>query len=210
MKVPLLRPQARAQRSNRHLPSRASLWQTLANFPASASPGEKLLEGQVIQLEDGTTAYIHQVTIQKGEVPQHTPCAGGSGSPHKRVRGHELQRRTGLALLTESFSFEDGQPVQLEDGSMAYIHHTPKGGPMGVMAGGEGRDRPGRGLGVSTSTLPLPGDTTLLAYPTFPIPSPGKPQAGAGRLEHQHGPWCIITNQGKETHSSLTEKEALE
>lgn len=30
-------------------------------------PGEKLIEGQVIELEDGTTAYIHQVTVQKGE-----------------------------------------------------------------------------------------------------------------------------------------------
>lgn len=29
--------------------------------------GEKLIEGQVIELEDGTTAYIHQVTVQKGE-----------------------------------------------------------------------------------------------------------------------------------------------
>lgn len=33
----------------------------------SASTGDKLLEGQVIQLEDGTTAYIHQVAVQKGE-----------------------------------------------------------------------------------------------------------------------------------------------
>ena len=29
--------------------------------------GEKLIEGQVIELEDGTTAHIHQVTVQKGE-----------------------------------------------------------------------------------------------------------------------------------------------
>lgn len=29
--------------------------------------GERLIEGQVIELEDGTTAYIHQVTVQKGE-----------------------------------------------------------------------------------------------------------------------------------------------
>lgn len=30
-------------------------------------PDAKLIEGQVIELEDGTTAYIHQVTVQKGE-----------------------------------------------------------------------------------------------------------------------------------------------
>lgn len=47
--------------------------------------------------------------------------------------GHK--RTAGLALVSESFSFEDGQPVQLEDGSMAYIHHTPKGGPMVLVAG---------------------------------------------------------------------------
>lgn len=58
----------------------------------------------------------------------------------------------GLALVTESFSFEDGQPVQLEDGSMAYIHHTPKGGPMVIVAGGE-EEADWQGLGVSTSTV---------------------------------------------------------
>ena len=40
----------------------------------STSTGEKLLEGQVIQLEDGTTAYIHQVTVQKGEGILRHPC----------------------------------------------------------------------------------------------------------------------------------------
>lgn len=36
--------------------------------------------------------------------------------------------------------------MQLEDGSMAYIHHTPKGGPAAVMAGGERRQNwPGAG-----------------------------------------------------------------
>lgn len=40
----------------------------------SAPAGDKLLEGQVIQLEDGTTAYIHQVTVQKGEGIPGRPC----------------------------------------------------------------------------------------------------------------------------------------
>lgn len=35
-------------------------------------PDAKLIEGQVIELEDGTTAYIHQVTVQKGEDCQFT------------------------------------------------------------------------------------------------------------------------------------------
>lgn len=32
-----------------------------------------------------------------------------------------------LIHSTESITFEDGQPVALEDGTMAFIHHTPKG-----------------------------------------------------------------------------------
>lgn len=32
-----------------------------------------------------------------------------------------------LSFLLESVAFEDGQPVVLEDGSMAYIHSTVKG-----------------------------------------------------------------------------------
>ena len=46
-----------------------------------------------------------------------------------------LQRKAGIALITEPLSFEDGQPVQLEDGSMAFIHRTPKGGVTVLMTG---------------------------------------------------------------------------
>ena len=31
------------------------------------------------------------------------------------------------SVLSESVAFEDGQPVVLEDGSMAYVHNTAKG-----------------------------------------------------------------------------------
>lgn len=34
----------------------------------------KLVEGQVIELEDGTTAYIQQVTVEKGEDHKFTSC----------------------------------------------------------------------------------------------------------------------------------------
>ncbi|XP_045399512.1 zinc finger protein 76 isoform X2 [Lemur catta] len=95
-----------------------------------AVKGEKLLEGQVIQLEDGTTAYIHQVTVQKGEgtVPHPSGERSLAAPTEGALYDTELQRKAGIALITESLSFEDGQPVQLEDGSMAYIHHTPKEG----------------------------------------------------------------------------------
>lgn len=85
----------------------------------------------MIQLEDGTTAYIHQVTVQKGEGSPRHSCSmeGGPAAPTEEpLPGTKLQRKAGTALVTEPLSFEDGQPVQLEDGSMAYIHRTPKGG----------------------------------------------------------------------------------
>ncbi|NXE40250.1 ZNF76 protein, partial [Ptilorrhoa leucosticta] len=76
-------------------------------------PGEKLIEGQVIELEDGTTAYIHQVTVQKESV------AFEDGQPVVLEDGS-------MAFIhsTAKDSYEPGtfQAVQLEDGSTAYIH----------------------------------------------------------------------------------------
>ncbi|NXC52309.1 ZNF76 protein, partial [Aleadryas rufinucha] len=75
--------------------------------------GEKLIEGQVIELEDGTTAYIHQVTVQKEAV------AFEDGQPVVLEDGS-------MAFIhsTAKDSYEPGtfQAVQLEDGSTAYIH----------------------------------------------------------------------------------------
>ncbi|NXS78027.1 ZNF76 protein, partial [Erpornis zantholeuca] len=79
-----------------------------------AGRGEKLIEGQVIELEDGTTAYIHQVTVQKEAV------AFEDGQPVVLEDGS-------MAFIhsTAKDSYEPGtfQAVQLEDGSTAYIHH---------------------------------------------------------------------------------------
>lgn len=61
--------------------------------------------------------------------------AGGALLPDPKLR-----RKAGIALITEPLSFEDGQPVQLEDGSMAYIHRTPKGG-VTVLTTGEKEGR---------------------------------------------------------------------
>lgn len=116
----------------------------------STCTGEKLLEGQVIQLEDGTTAYIHQVTVQKGECPRHPSLMEARQLPLREGwDGIELQRKASIALLTEPLSFEDGQPVQLEDGSMAYIHRTPKGGVTVITTGGRKGGRIGRGWGIA-------------------------------------------------------------
>lgn len=92
----------------------------------------------MIQLEDGTTAYIHQVTVQKGEGTPGPLCikmGSQAISTEGPLPGTKLQRKADIALITESLSFEDGQPVQLEDGSMAYIHHAPKGGLLVIMTG---------------------------------------------------------------------------
>eukprot|EP00070_Physeter_catodon_P028046 XP_028334940.1 zinc finger protein 76 isoform X6 [Physeter catodon] len=78
------------------------------------STGEKLLEGQVIQLEDGTTAYIHQVTVQK------EPLSFEDGQPVQLEDGSMAYiHRT----PKEGYDPSALEAVQLEDGSTAYIHH---------------------------------------------------------------------------------------
>lgn len=80
----------------------------------SAPAGDKLLEGQVIQLEDGTTAYIHQVTVQK------EPLSFEDGQPVQLEDGSMAYiHRT----PKEGYDPSALEAVQLEDGSTAYIHH---------------------------------------------------------------------------------------
>uniref|UniRef100_A0A8C3S2M2 C2H2-type domain-containing protein n=1 Tax=Chelydra serpentina TaxID=8475 RepID=A0A8C3S2M2_CHESE len=74
---------------------------------------EKLLEGQVIELEDGTTAYIHQVTVQKESIAfedgQQVVLEDGS-----MAYIHNTPK--------EGYDANALEEVQLEDGSTAYIH----------------------------------------------------------------------------------------
>ncbi|XP_041282970.1 zinc finger protein 76 isoform X2 [Onychostruthus taczanowskii] len=78
-----------------------------------AARGEKLIEGQVIELEDGTTAYIHQVTVQKEAV------AFEDGQPVVLEDGSMAFIHS---TAKESYEPSTFQAVQLEDGSTAYIH----------------------------------------------------------------------------------------
>nr|KAF6439555.1 zinc finger protein 143 [Molossus molossus] len=66
----------------------------------------KLIDGQVIQLEDGSAAYVQHVPIPKSKNM-------GSKCKHCSRAGDSLR-------------LEDGQAVQLEDGTTAFIHHTSK------------------------------------------------------------------------------------
>ncbi|NXP05944.1 ZNF76 protein, partial [Thinocorus orbignyianus] len=75
--------------------------------------GEKLIEGQVIELEDGTTAYIHQVTVQK------EPVAFEDGQPVVLEDGSMAYIHT---TTKESYDPSTFEAVQLEDGSTAFIH----------------------------------------------------------------------------------------
>ncbi|NWR34246.1 ZNF76 protein, partial [Tachuris rubrigastra] len=77
--------------------------------------GEKLIEGQVIELEDGTTAYIHQVIVQKESVAleDDQPVVLEDGSMayiHSTAKG--------------GYNPGTFQAIQVEDGSTAYIHHS--------------------------------------------------------------------------------------
>ncbi|NXW17093.1 ZNF76 protein, partial [Circaetus pectoralis] len=75
--------------------------------------GEKLIEGQVIELEDGTTAYIHQVTVQKESV------AFEDGQPVVLEDGSMAYIHN---TAKESYDPSTFEAVELEDGSTAYIH----------------------------------------------------------------------------------------
>ncbi|XP_071674041.1 zinc finger protein 76 isoform X9 [Patagioenas fasciata] len=81
--------------------------------PARVPPGEKLIEGQVIELEDGTTAYIHQVTVQKESV------AFEDGQPVVLEDGSMAYIHSTVKESYEPSTFET---VQVEDGSAACIH----------------------------------------------------------------------------------------
>ncbi|NXX11502.1 ZNF76 protein, partial [Podargus strigoides] len=76
--------------------------------------GEKLIEGQVIELEDGTTAYIHQVTVQK------EPVAFEDGQPVVLEDGSMAYIHN---TAKEGYDPSTFEAIQLEDGSTAYIHH---------------------------------------------------------------------------------------
>lgn len=90
----------------------------------------------------------------------------------------------GVAPFTESFSFEDGQPVQLEDGSMAYIHRTPKGGPWSSrLVGKKSQNWQGPG---SQHKHCFPRDTALLTREQPYTPSLGQTtQAAASVIRWQ-------------------------
>ncbi|XP_068942677.1 zinc finger protein 76-like isoform X2 [Petaurus breviceps papuanus] len=83
-------------------------------FIQQAVKGEKLLAGQVIQLEDRTTAYIHQVTVEKESLSFED--------------GQPVQLEDGSMAYIHRTPKEGYDPnaleaVQLEDGSTAYIYH---------------------------------------------------------------------------------------
>ncbi|XP_064491883.1 zinc finger protein 76 isoform X4 [Pseudopipra pipra] len=81
-------------------------------FLQQAARGEKLIEGQVIEFEDGTTAYIHQVTVQKESV------ALEDGQPVVLEDGSMAYIHS-----TAKDGYDPGtfQAIQVED-CTAYIH----------------------------------------------------------------------------------------
>lgn len=155
--------------SNRHLPQRASTWwasASLVHFSASTSPGEKLLEGQVIQLEDGTTAYIHQVTIQKGEAPQ-TPMWREVWQP--QVPSMATSSRGGLALLSlQSLSpLKMVSPCSWKTAAWPTYTTHPKVGPWASWL-------VGREEAWGEHKHPLPRDKTQLTWRTALHSFPGQ------------------------------------
>ncbi|XP_051977701.1 zinc finger protein 76 isoform X2 [Xyrauchen texanus] len=74
-----------------------------------------LMEGNTVQLEDGTTAYIQHITVQQKESLAFED-------------GQAVQLEDGTTAYIhhtpkEGFDASTVEAVQLEDGSTAYIHH---------------------------------------------------------------------------------------
>uniref|UniRef100_A0A670JCV6 Uncharacterized protein n=1 Tax=Podarcis muralis TaxID=64176 RepID=A0A670JCV6_PODMU len=74
---------------------------------------EKLIEGQVIELEDGSTAFVQQVTLQKESITfeDGQPVALEDGT--MAFIHHAPQ---------EGYDPNTLEAIQLEDGSTAFIH----------------------------------------------------------------------------------------
>ncbi|XP_063497192.1 zinc finger protein 143 isoform X14 [Symphalangus syndactylus] len=78
----------------------------------------KLIDGQVIQLEDGSAAYV-----------QHVPIPKSTGDSLRLEDGQAVQLEDGTTAFihhTSKDSYDQSalQAVQLEDGTTAYIHHA--------------------------------------------------------------------------------------
>nr|XP_022309703.1 zinc finger protein 76-like [Crassostrea virginica]XP_022309705.1 zinc finger protein 76-like [Crassostrea virginica] len=78
--------------------------------------GGKFMEGQTISLEDGSTAVVQGVS--------HVLPVNNIQSEIDSVVNPNI-------VLTDS-SQVGGQPIQLEDGTTAFLHHTPKEGLQAI------------------------------------------------------------------------------
>uniref|UniRef100_A0A671LV92 Zinc finger protein 143-like n=1 Tax=Sinocyclocheilus anshuiensis TaxID=1608454 RepID=A0A671LV92_9TELE len=78
----------------------------------------KIMEGQVIQLEDGSAAYIQHLPMSK---------TGGGGLRLEDGQAVQLEDGTTAYIHAPKETYDQGglQAVQLEDGTTAYIQHMP-------------------------------------------------------------------------------------
>ncbi|XP_061869819.1 zinc finger protein 76 isoform X3 [Colius striatus] len=86
-------------------------WESCCCRKERFCPGEKLFEGQVINLEDGTTAYIHQVTVQKA-------AAADRGFPLKSQH---------IAFLSEMEEDEEEAALPVQVSSQDGTEQPPTG-----------------------------------------------------------------------------------
>ncbi|XP_064634551.1 zinc finger protein 76-like isoform X2 [Lineus longissimus] len=80
----------------------------------------KLIEGQAVQLEDGSTAIVQTMVDKRDNQSVMSPSDADLTSGATDICGPGAGK------------FVEGQAVQLEDGTTAYIHSTPKEGFQAV------------------------------------------------------------------------------
>ncbi|XP_069132456.1 zinc finger protein 76-like isoform X2 [Argopecten irradians] len=105
--------------------------------------GRKFLEGQTITLEDGSTAVVQGLS-QVSNLPSQIETAPDNMTDEvdlKDIHQLQVQQMTlvdgthivdGQTLAESHAHMTDGQPVQLEDGTTAYLHTTPKEGLQAI------------------------------------------------------------------------------
>ncbi|OWF49709.1 zinc finger protein 76-like isoform X2 [Mizuhopecten yessoensis] len=111
--------------------------------------GRKFLEGQTITLEDGSTAVVQGLS-QVSNLPSQIESGPDNMTDEvdlKDIHQLQVQQMTlvdgthivdgthmvdGQTLPDSHAHMTDGQPVQLEDGTTAYLHTTPKEGLQAI------------------------------------------------------------------------------
>ncbi|XP_037110652.1 zinc finger protein 143 isoform X1 [Syngnathus acus] len=150
----------------------------------------QIMDGQVIQLEDGSAAYVRHVSMAK---------SGGDSLQLEDGQAVQLEDGTTAFIHThkaETYEQSGLQEVQLEDGSTAYIQHTvhmPQPNTiLAIQADGTIADLQAEATAIDPDTI------SVLEQYTAKVESIENPLVSYGRVEADNGVQMQIVLQGQE------------